>query len=270
MSHYAIGDLQGCFDEFQDLLAHIGFSHGRDTLWLVGDVVNRGPKSLACLRYIKQHADSIQTVLGNHDLHLLAHAHGHGGRLKRQDTMVDILVAPDCQRLLDWLRQQPLMCHNERHILVHAGVWPEWHTAQAQQRADEVSAALRRHPEQYFAHMYGNLPDADYAADEAERLRFATNAFTRMRALTADGRLDFDFKSTLSELPDTLHPWFRAPNRQPLAQQVVFGHWSALGLHRENHTAGIDTGALWGGSLTALNLDSGEVFQVASRQRKRF
>lgn len=269
MTYYAIGDLQGCFDEFQDLLAHIGFSRGRDTLWLVGDIVNRGPRSLDCLRYIKRHEDSIRTVLGNHDLHLLALAYGNG-RLKQQDTVGGILAAPDREPLLDWLRRQPLMRRSGGQIIVHAGIWPQWDADTAQARADEVAEALRQRPQQYFDHMYGNLPDTDTAADETGRLRFATNVFTRMRALTADGRMDFGFKSTLSDLPAGLIPWFRVPGRCVLSQQIVFGHWSALGLHRENGTAGIDTGALWGGRLTALNLENGEVFQVASRQRKRF
>lgn len=269
MTRYAIGDLQGCFEEFQELLAHISFCHGRDTLWLVGDIVNRGPQSLACLRYIKQHEHSIQTVLGNHDLHLLAVAHGHG-RLKRQDTVSDILAAPDSQILLDCLRRQPLMVHDDTFVLVHAGLWPQWTVAEAQKRADEVAHALQHEAPAYFAHMYGNRPDSDHPADTAERLRFATNVFTRMRALTADGRMDFDFKSTLADLPAHLLPWFRAPNRQHLSHRIVFGHWSALGLHAENQTCGIDTGALWGGKLTALNLDNGEVFQVASKQARRF
>lgn len=269
MAHYAIGDLQGCFAEFQELLAHIGFNHGRDTLWLVGDLVNRGPQSLACLRYVKQHESSIQTVLGNHDLHLLAIAHGQG-KLKRSDTVGDILQAPDRQALLDWLLRQPLLLHNERYVLVHAGIWPQWTVAEAGQRAAEVAAALQSRPDWFFAHMYGNTPDTDRADNETERLRFATNVLTRMRALHRDGRMEFDYKGTLPAMPAELMPWFRAPERQHLSHQTVFGHWSALGLYRGENVFGIDTGALWGERLTALDLDSQQVFQVASRQPKRF
>ncbi|OAM27166.1 MULTISPECIES: symmetrical bis(5'-nucleosyl)-tetraphosphatase [Eikenella] len=269
MAHYAIGDLQGCFDEFQELLAHIGFQHGRDTLWLVGDLVNRGPQSLACLRYVKQHEGSIQTVLGNHDLHLLAIAHGHG-KLKRSDTVGDILAAPDRQALLDWLLRQPLMLHTERHILVHAGIWPQWDVRQAQQRASEVAAALQSRPDWFFAHMYGNMPDTDRADNETDRLRFATNVFTRMRALYRSGQMEFDYKGTLPDMPAHLMPWFRAPNRQTLSRQTIFGHWSALGLYQGENVAGIDTGALWGNRLTALDLSSQQIFQVASKQPKQF
>lgn len=269
MAHYAIGDLQGCFDEFQKLLAHIGFNHGSDTLWLVGDIVNRGPKSLACLRYIKQHESSIRTVLGNHDLHLLAIAYGQGV-LKRGDTVGDILQADDCRILLDWLRSRPLMLHNERYVVVHAGIWPQWTVSEARLRADEVADALQTRPDWFFANMYGNTPDTDHARNETERLRFATNVLTRMRALHRNGRMDFDYKGTLAGLPPHLLPWFRSPDRQHLSHQTVFGHWSALGLYRGNSVFGIDTGALWGGRLTALDLGTEQIFQVASRQPKHF
>ena len=269
MAHYAIGDLQGCFAEFQELLARIGFSHGRDTLWLVGDLVNRGPQSLDCLRYIKQHESSIRTVLGNHDLHLLAIAHGHG-KLKRSDTVGDILAAPDRQALLDWLLHQSLMLQHGNNLIVHAGIWPQWTAESAQQRAAEVAAALQSRPDWFFTHMYGNTPDTDRADNETERLRFATNVFTRMRALHCDGHMDFDYKATLPEMPSGLMPWFRAPGRQTLGYQTVFGHWSALGLYRGENVAAIDTGALWGGELTALDLDTQQVFQVASKQPKKF
>ena len=269
MAHYAIGDLQGCFAEFQELLDRIGFSHGNDTLWLVGDLVNRGPQSLDCLRYIKQHESSIRTVLGNHDLHLLAIAHGHG-KLKRSDTVGDILSSPDRQALLDWLLHQPLMLQHGNNLIVHAGIWPQWTAEEAQSRAAEVAAVLQSRPDWFFAHMYGNTPDTDCADNETDRLRFATNVFTRMRALHSDGRMDFDYKATLPEMPSGLMPWFRAPGRQTLGYQTVFGHWSALGLYRGENVAAIDTGALWGGELTALDLDTQQVFQVASKQPKKF
>lgn len=267
MSHYAIGDLQGCYREFQALLAHIGFNPGRDTLYPVGDLVNRGPDSLACLRYIKRHESSILPVLGNHDLHLLAVCHGYGQQ-KRQDTLQAILAAPDRALLTGWLQQQPLLREYRDTFIVHAGVFPHWDDRETRLRAEETACFIRTRPQDYFAAMYGNSPDTDPdGSDTLGRLRFATNVFTRMRVLHRDGRLDFQFKSTLTQLPDHLLPWFRLPRKQTAAN-IVFGHWSTLGLHRENRTVCTDSGALWGGSLTAVDLDSGETFQVASTRRK--
>lgn len=266
MSHYAVGDLQGCFAEFQTLLQHIDFNPGCDTVWLVGDMVNRGPDSLSCLRFIKQHESSIRPILGNHDLHLLAVAHGFG-KLKRQDTLVPVLNAPDASILLDWLAEQPLINQYHQQLIVHAGVWPTWDLTTLQQRAAEVQQAVLREPKHFFANMYGNLPDCDSPNHStAERLRFTTNVLTRMRALHHGQmpRLNHDFKSTLAKMPADLSAWFVLPRQ--IGQTIVFGHWSALGLHRENRTIAIDTGALWGGSLSALNLDTGQILQVASQQ----
>ena len=268
MAHYAIGDIQGCFAEFQALLAHIGFNPGADTLWLTGDLVNRGPQSLATLRWVKQHESSMQTVLGNHDLHLLALAYGYG-RLKRSDTVNDILNAPDRLALIDWLRAQPLLLHNHSHALVHAGLWPQWNITTAQTLAAEVEAAIRQpNPAGFFAHMYGNTP-LQYHPEHSgiERLRFTTNVLTRLRALTLDGDMDFDFKATLADMPSHLRAWFDAPERQHRSHTVVFGHWSALGLYQNKDALGLDTGALWGGTLTAANLNSGQIHQVASQSR---
>lgn len=267
MSHYAIGDLQGCFHEFQTLLAHIDFNPSRDTLWLVGDLVNRGPDSLACLRFIKQHENSILPILGNHDLHLLAVHHGFASS-KRQDTLDAILNAPDRAILLDWLAAQPLLRQCGDTVIVHAGIWPEWTLETAQQRAREAEESIRRQPQHFFAHMYGNQPDSDSPKhSEIERLRFTTNVFTRMRTLHTDGstlRLNHSFKAPLNQLPPDLKPWFAIP--RPMSHPIVFGHWSALGLHQEANTTAIDTGALWGGQLTALNLETGQILQVASQQ----
>lgn len=263
MAHYAIGDLQGCLAPFQALLAEIGFNPGSDTLWLTGDLVNRGPQSLATLRFVRRHEHCMQTVLGNHDLNLIAIAHGYG-RLKKSDTVTDILNAPDRLTLIDWLRLQPLLIRNEQQLLVHAGLWPDWDADTAAARCAEVEAALRhRRPQAFLAHMYGNTPLTDTAGSEAERLRFTTNVCTRMRALTRSGALDFDYKSTLAEMPATLQPWFRAPNRRQRSHRIVFGHWSALGLYQGDGVTGLDTGALWGGQLTAIELGSGRITQVA-------
>lgn len=267
MAHYVIGDLQGCFAEFQALLAELAFNPGKDTLWLTGDLVNRGPQSLETLRFIRQHDACMQTVLGNHDLHLLALNYGHG-KLKRGDTILDILQAPDKKALLDWLQQQPLLIQQADYLMVHAGVWPEWTKQQAQALAFEVEQALRHHPRHFFANMYGNQPDYWQPALQGhERLRFITNVFTRMRALTLTGKLDFDFKSTLSAMPDNLIPWFQAPNRHNCDVTILFGHWSALGLHCADNTICLDTGALWGGTLTAMNLKTAEFIQIKSQTK---
>lgn len=269
MAHYAIGDLQGCYDELAALLATLGFNHGRDTLWLVGDIVNRGPQSLECLQFVMAHEGSVQIVLGNHDLHLLAVMYGDG-RQKKNDTLSDILVHRDAAKMRDWLRHQPLMRQSGRHILAHAGLLPEWTVQAAEAYAEEVQYALMHAPQDYFAQMYGNAPRRwQDGLRGAERLRMITNVFTRMRTLDADGSLNFDYKGTYAGIPAGQHAWFDAPNRLHADCTVVFGHWSALGLHTDSNVCGLDTGCLWGGELTALNLDSGEIVQQVSLQRKK-
>ncbi|MDF7676436.1 symmetrical bis(5'-nucleosyl)-tetraphosphatase [Neisseriaceae bacterium ESL0693] len=264
MAHYVVGDLQGCLTEFKKLLAKLSFNPGTDTLWLTGDLVNRGPYSLETLRFVRQHDTCMQTVLGNHDLHLLALNYGHG-KLKRGDTINDILNAPDKKLLLDWLRSQPLLLRQSDFIMVHAGLWPQWTASQAESLAQEVSRALISCPEQYFAQMYGNKPRCwDNTLTGFDRLRFITNVFTRMRALTSSGKLDFDYKATLADMPAGLTAWFNAPDRRNLDVTILFGHWSALGFHRQHHTVCLDTGALWGGTLTALNLQTQHITQVES------
>ena len=265
MAHYAIGDLQGCYDELQALLAKIGFNRGTDTLWLTGDIVNRGPKSLETLQFCIQNDDHVQIVLGNHDLHLLATAY-RCGKIKSSDTIASILVHPNSNKMLDWLRAQPLLVHNERYAMVHAGLMPQWDITTAKSLAREVEAELQSpRAQSYFANMYGNKPTTwSPQLTGYNRLRLITNAFTRMRALTLDNKIDYDFKAPLTEMPSTLRAWFEAPNRQYLSHTIVFGHWSALGYLNLNNVIGLDTGALWGGQLTAINLDNQEVTQVAS------
>ena len=265
MAHYVIGDLQGCFAEYQALLAKLGFNPGVDTLWLTGDLVNRGPKSLATLRFVRANDGCMQTVLGNHDLHLLALDFGHG-KIKRGDTIAEILTAPDRGALLGWLREQPLLVQEPNHVMVHAGLWPEWTLETAVSLANEVTHALQHDPADFFAHMYGNKPKR-WAPDliGEDRLRFAVNVMTRMRALTLDGKLDFDFKSSLADMPNDLRPWFKSPDRRNTEITILFGHWSALGLYRGEHVVCLDTGALWGGPLTALDLNTQEIIQVPSQ-----
>ena len=263
MAHYAIGDLQGCYDELQALLAKIGFNHGTDTLWLTGDIVNRGPKSLEALQFCIRHDSHVQIVLGNHDLHLLAVAY-RCGKTKNSDTIAPIISHPDSNKMLSWLRAQPLLVNNKTHAMVHAGLMPQWDVYTAQSLAREVEAELQSpRAQDYFAHMYGNKPSS-WSPDLSgyNRLRLITNAFTRMRALTLNNKIDYDFKASLPEMPNTLCAWFEAPNRRHLSHTIVFGHCSALGYLNTNNVISLDTGALWGGQLTAINLDSNEVTQV--------
>ncbi|MGF6147058.1 Bis(5'-nucleosyl)-tetraphosphatase [symmetrical] [Kingella potus] len=272
MAHYAIGDIQGCFDEFQALLHKTGFCHGRDTLWLTGDIVNRGPKSLETLKYCMKHESSVHTVLGNHDLHLLAILYGQG-RTKRSDTLDPVIRHKHAAKMRDWLRSRPLLLQTDSHLMTHAGLPPQWNTQQAAALAAEVEHHLRgSRPAAFFAAMYGNKPAAWHEGlAGADRLRFITNAFTRMRALHADGSLDFAFKSTLSDLPPGLCAWFDHPARRRPEKTVVFGHWSALGLidSPEKNILSLDTGALWGGCLTAADLASHTVFQEPAHSREK-
>ncbi|MBP6562558.1 MAG: symmetrical bis(5'-nucleosyl)-tetraphosphatase, partial [Neisseriaceae bacterium] len=235
MAHYVIGDLQGCFDEFQALLHKLDFNYGKDTLWLTGDLVNRGPKSLETLRFIMQHADCMQTVLGNHDLHLLAVSEGCG-RLKKGDTLDPILQADDHRILLDWLRAQPLMLANDRYAMVHAGLLPEWSVADALGLAAEVEMALTSvYYREVFAHMYGNTPNR-YSDDleGMDRLRLIMNVLTRTRAINVDGALDLDFKGKPKKMPEDLIPWFKAEHKAYASHTILFGHWSSLGFYDED------------------------------------
>lgn len=265
MAHYAIGDLQGCYTELRQLLEKIDFNHGKDTLWLVGDIVNRGTQSLECLQFCMKHESSVQMVLGNHDLHLLAIWHGYG-KLKRGDTVQDILQHSDVDKMLTWLQNQPLLRQNDEYVLAHAGLHPDWTVAQAAQFASEVERELRgHHAKRFFKNMYGNTAQWQENLRGYDRLRFITNVFTRMRVLLPENVLDFDFKSVYADILPPQYAWFDAPNRQNLSHTIVFGHWSALGLVQQNGVIGLDTGALWGGQLTAVNLANREIVQVQSQ-----
>jgi bis(5'-nucleosyl)-tetraphosphatase (symmetrical) len=263
MALHAIGDVQGCYAELRQLLAAIHFNPSTDRILLTGDLVNRGPDSLATLRFVKSLGPAATTVLGNHDLHLLAVAHGIS-RTKRKDTFQDILAAPDCRELLDWLRRQPL-CHCEGpYTLVHAGVPPQWTVAEARERAAEVEAVLAgEHYASFLQQMYGNEPDR-WRDDlkGSDRLRFIVNCFSRMRYCTADGRLDFRDKGPPGSQRKGLSPWFEVPKRRSTGSNILFGHWSALGFRVTGDCYSLDTGCLWGGELTALRLD-GSLHRVA-------
>jgi bis(5'-nucleosyl)-tetraphosphatase (symmetrical) len=267
MATYAIGDVQGCFEELLGLVKLIDFAPANDRLAFVGDLVNRGPYSLETLRWVVAHQDVVDCVLGNHDLHLLAVACGVG-KQKGQDTLSDILLAPDRDVLLSWLRQQPLVRTLGAHVLVHAGLLPAWTADHALSLSREVSSMLAgsRYIE-FMSHMYGNKPRCwDDALSGWDRLRFVVNACTRMRVLADGGVLDFGFKGELPEIPPGLVAWFDAPTKTPRSHRIIYGHWSALGLRISDRSIGLDTGCVWGGALTAYRLEDGEVFQVPSLQ----
>jgi bis(5'-nucleosyl)-tetraphosphatase (symmetrical) len=264
MSTYAIGDVQGCFGALRDLLGQIGFDAGRDRLWLVGDLVNRGPDSLATLRFVKDLGETAVCVLGNHDLHLLAVAAGHA-KLRKDDTLDEVLTAPDREELIDWLRHRPLMHTDGEHALVHAGLLPQWSVSRALDLAHEVEQALRtRGYDRLLAHMYGNDPPAwSEGLTGYARVRVIINAMTRMRVCTRDGAMDLRYKGDSANLPSDLLPWFALPKRASRDSRIIFGHWSALGLVLEPNVVGLDTGCLWGRQLSALRLEDRRLFQVS-------
>ncbi|MGH8268941.1 MAG: symmetrical bis(5'-nucleosyl)-tetraphosphatase [Steroidobacteraceae bacterium] len=256
MSRHAIGDIQGCCDELRTLLTRIGFSADRDRLWLVGDLVNRGPRSLEVLRFVRALGDNAVVVLGNHDLHLLAVACG-SRPVRRSDTLDEILQAPDRDSLLEWLATRPLAHFEAGDLMVHAGVVPQWTVETTLGLAREVEQALRTNPRNLFEHMYGDEPD-HWSEDLAgtDRLRFAINVLTRIRVCTKDGRINLRLKGKPPVAGSPWLPWFDVQSRRTRGTRVVFGHWSALGLITRGDIIGLDSGCVWGGALTAVDLDS--------------
>lgn len=264
MAVYAVGDLQGCLKPLQCLLEQVSFDPAHDQLWLVGDLVNRGPQSLQTLRFLFSIRHAVTCVLGNHDLHLLAVAHNIE-RMKKGDTLQEILDAPDRADLLDWLRMQKLVHHDaERKVtLVHAGIPPQWTLSKALRRAAEVEEVLRddaRLP-LFLDGMYGNEP-AKWSKElhGIARLRVITNYFTRMRFCTADGTLDLKSKEGIGSAPPGFAPWFSHPQRKMHGEKIIFGHWAALEGHcQEPGLYALDTGCVWGGAMTLLDVDSGQL-----------
>jgi bis(5'-nucleosyl)-tetraphosphatase (symmetrical) len=258
MALYAIGDVQGCDAELGELLAAVKFSEDRDRLWFVGDLVNRGPDSLKVLRRIRALGSAATVILGNHDLHLLAVAYG-GARLRNDDTLEPLLGAPDRTGLLEWLKGQPLLYeHPELNLcMVHAGLPPQWDISLARQCAREFEKALRRDPEKLFEQLYGDQPDRwEEGLEGGPRLRFIANCFTRLRYLDMEGRLALRAKGSPKKMQSkSLIPWFEARDARWRGSHIVFGHWSTLGYFRNSDVTGIDTGCVWGGSLTALRVD---------------
>ncbi len=262
MAVYAIGDIQGCYDELRAALDAVRFDPARDRLWFVGDLVNRGPQSLEVLRFVHGLGEAAIVVLGNHDLHLLALAAGHG-LPGGKDNLDEVLAAPDRDELIHWLRHRPLLHHDAAldFTLIHAGLAPQWTLAQARALAGEVEAVLRSEAHAgFFAAMYGNRPECwDEGLGGMDRLRFITNCLTRLRFVTADGRLLLNEKGPPGspETPDAL-PWFDHPRRASRGKRIVCGHWSTLGYVARHAVWAIDTGCLWGGQLALLRLDAAE------------
>lgn len=256
MAIYAIGDIQGCYSEFRRLLDVIQFEPSRDQLWLAGDLVNRGPHSLETLRFVKGLGDAAVSVLGNHDLHLIA-SFVALARAGKKDTLGPILRAADGPELIDWLRRQKLFHHDQGFSMLHAGLPPQWDLPLTQRLAREAEQVIGGDDYQrFFAAMYGNQPSR-WQDDLAgiERLRFSVNCFTRLRYCQADGELDFAEKGAPGSQPAHLLPWFAVPERKSLDMRIIFGHWSTLGFYQGHNVIGIDTGCLWGGQLTAVRLD---------------
>ena len=266
MAHYAIGDIQGCHAEFCELLDLIGFSASGDRLWLTGDLVNRGPDSLAVLREVKALGEAAVTVLGNHDLHLLTVAAGIR-RPHRNDTLAPILEAPDRDELVAWLARRPLAVAEGPLLMVHAGVLPQWSAQEVVALAREVETVLSgTQGEAFLRVLYGDEPHAwqdDLAA--FDRLRVIVNALTRLRFCTADGRMEFREKRGARHAPAGFAPWFAQESRRTAESLVVCGHWSTLGLMLAPNVLMLDSGCLWGGALTAIRLPDRRVYQVPSR-----
>lgn len=261
MATYAIGDIQGCMASLERLLALIAFSPA-DRLWLVGDLVNRGPRSLDVLRWAYEHDRQITCVLGNHDLHLLARAAG-AAPPKKRDTLDDVLNARGAERLLTWLRERPLVHVEDGFVLVHAGLHPQWTVEDAALRAGEIEHELRAPTWRAFlAQLQGPTPRWDQRLGGGDRWRAILAYLARARMLKRDGRAEIEFDGAPAEAPADLVPWFAVPDAAWRTHTAVFGHWSALGLDLGPHHIALDTGCVWGRSLTAIRLDDRMVFQA--------
>jgi len=265
MATYAIGDLQGCFATLRALLEEIDFDEDGDRLWFVGDLVNRGPGSLECLRFVSGLAHRAVTVLGNHDLHLLALSEGLA-KTGKHDTLQPILEAPDREKLIQWLRNQSMLHAEGQYVMVHAGLMPQWSLDLAHELATDVETQLRGPGyRELLANMYGNEPAAwNDNLRGTDRRRIAINAMTRMRILNQESELDLKFKGEIEDLPAGSSPWFERRHSSFAEKTIIAGHWSALGLRIAPNFAGLDTGCVWGRELTAMRLEDRKIFQVPS------
>ena len=267
MADYAIGDLQGCYTPLQRLLDEIKFDDRSDSLWFVGDLVNRGPESLAVLRFIKELPVKPRITLGNHDLHLLARLFLENPWSHKDDTLDDILAAPDAQAFGQWLRNQPLLVQDTELnvVMSHAGIAPLWTLNHAKALASELELVLQGDSFcDFLEHMYGNKPN--HWSEDLQgfaRLRLICNYFTRMRLCDASGALEFTYQGTPDTIPDKFYPWYATPNRYDIEADIIFGHWAALqGQCPNRKIHAIDTGCVWGGALTALRLQDMRRFSV--------
>jgi|SRR6476660_944699 bis(5'-nucleosyl)-tetraphosphatase (symmetrical) len=264
MATYAIGDIQGCFSALESLVRQFAFNPLTDRLWLVGDLVNRGPASLSVLRYLKGLGQSAVAVLGNHDLHLLAVGSGCSD-LRPKDTFHDVLNAPDRDDLLEWLRRQRLLYVEADTVMVHAGLLPQWTVKEADTYAQEVEAVL--HSDNYRSFLralYEDRPSHQWT-DRLVGMKRAVaiaKTLTRLRVCTQEGKMDLAFKRAPEQAPTGYLPWFQVPNRRSTDATIVFGHWAALGLHIQDNVLGLDSGCVWGKQLTAVRLEDRKVFQV--------
>lgn len=262
MATYGVGDVQGCFLTLRRLVERIRFDPAIDRLWLVGDLVNRGPRSLEVLRWVRDLGDRATVVLGNHDLHLLAR--GEGVCAPRPlDTLDDVLVADDGPALLEWLRTRPLLHREDPYVLVHAGLLPAWSVDEAERLAREAEGVLRgdRRAELLAALGRRGASPRPEPLEPIGRIASAAVVLTRLRVCDADGALVAGFHGPPEGAPPGTFPWFAAPGRRSASHTIVFGHWAALGLHRTAGLIGLDTGCVWGGRLTAIRLDDGTLFQ---------
>lgn len=272
MADYAIGDIQGCYEPLMRLLDHIDFNEHEDCLWFVGDLVNRGPQSLAVLRFIKNLSLTPRITLGNHDLHLLGSLFAGRPWKGHDDTLQEIIHAEDGEELGHWLRQQAIIYYSPElnYVMSHAGICPLWDLQQALSYGKELEEVLAGDNYiDFLQHMYGNKPKQWSGDIEGiRRLRLITNYFTRMRLCDSQGGLDFEHKEGLTYLPEGLYPWYAVPNRQKIAPDILFGHWAALmGFCPEPNIHALDTGCLWGGSLTAMRLQDQQRFSVPAVRR---
>jgi len=275
MAIYVIGDVHGCYSSLKELVKKIDFNPKKDTLWFVGDIINRGPESLKCLKYVKKLGKSAKMVLGNHELHLLASYAGVKKYQSRSDTLQEILNHSDVSGLIDWLRHQPLMITDEKLkiAMVHAGIPPIWSIEKALQKSKEIEKVLQKDNwrKAMTEHFFGNEPaNLQQAQTDWEKLRYSINCFTRMRYCRKDSSLEFKQKKHPSENKDkTLQPWFSWKNIKNTSHQIFFGHWSTLGVIDAYNIHSTDTGCLWGGELTAYCIETKQRITVQCNAREK-
>lgn len=267
MPTYAIGDLQGCFYSFQNLLEKINFNSDRDELWLVGDVINRGQRSLQTLDWCYKNRKILKVVLGNHDLHFLSVVFNKK-KLSQSDTIAPILSSPNCNKYVDWILTWPLIYSDNFFLMVHAGLMPQWSSVEAIEFSNYALVSLRENPIKFFNEMYGNYPN-QWSADlkKNDKNRLVINAMTRMRCLKSDFSIDFSYKAGLDKIPNALIPWFDIQPEKPREEFIISGHWSAIGINKHKYGITLDTGCVWGGKLSAYSIDTGLIVSVDADRR---